>query len=256
VTHPYFAPDRPRVLAHRGFVPPDAENVVENTFAAFAAAHAAGVRYVESDCHLSADGTVILFHDTDLARVAGDPRRISEVGRRELEQIMADRGGLVTLTQALESFPTLRFNLDVKADDAAAAVGRAVAPYADRVLLTSFSDRRRMLALRAARAAGGNPATSAGTGRVVALVAAVASGMPWLIRRALRGIDAVQVPERRGPLRIVSPRMIRAVHRSGAEVHVWTVNDADDMKRLLAAGVDGLVTDRADRAQLVIGGPR
>ncbi|QLD13152.1 glycerophosphodiester phosphodiesterase [Microbacterium oleivorans] len=254
--HPYFDPERPRVLAHRGFVPPDAENIVENTFAAFAAAHAAGVRYVESDCHLSADGAVILFHDTDLTRVAGDPRRISDVPRRELEKIMAERGGLITLPQALEAFPTLRFNLDVKADDAATAVGEAVAPHADRVLVTSFSDRRRMLALRAARAAGGDPATSAGTVRTIALVVAVASGVPWLIRRALRGIDAVQVPERRGPLRIVSPRMIRAVHRSGVEVHVWTVNDADDMKRLLAAGVDGLVTDHADRAQLVIGGPR
>ncbi|SDQ08121.1 glycerophosphodiester phosphodiesterase family protein [Microbacterium sp. cf332] len=247
MTHPFFASSRPRILAHRGFVPPDSEGIVENTFAAFAAAHALGVAYVESDCHLSADGTVILFHDADLERVAGDPRPISEVGDRELETLMADRGGLVTLEQALEAFPTLRFNLDVKAAAAADEVGRIVAPFADRVLVTSFSDRHRARALRAARAAGGHPATSAGTVRIAALVAAVASGVPWLMSRALRGIDAVQVPERRGPLRIVTPRMIRAVHRDGVELHVWTVNDADDMRRLLAAGVDGLVTDRADR---------
>jgi glycerophosphoryl diester phosphodiesterase len=74
--------------------------------------------------------------------------------------------------------------------------------------------------------------------------------------RALRGIDAVQVPERRGPVRIVSPRMIRAVHRAGVEIHVWTVNDADSMRRLLAAGVDGIVTDRSDRALTIAAGER
>lgn len=252
MTHPYFGSERPRVLAHRGFVPADSEGIVENTFAAFAAAHALGVRYVESDCHLSADGTAILFHDSDLSRVAGDPRPIADVGDRELEDLMADRGGLVTLAQALDAFPTLFFNLDVKAESAAETVGRLVAPHADRVLLTSFSDRTRERALRAARAAGGRPATSAGTIRIAALVAAVASGVPWLIGRALRGIDAVQVPERRGPIRIVSPRMIRAVHRAGVEMHVWTVNDADGMRRLLAAGVDGIVTDRADRAMTIV----
>lgn len=256
MTHPYFASERPRILAHRGFVPPDSEGIVENTFAAFAAAHALGVRYVESDCHLSADGTVILFHDADLSRVTGDPRPIADVGDRELEALMADRGGLVTLAQALDAFPSLLFNLDVKADAAAERVGQLVAPYADRVLLTSFSDRTRERALRAARAAGGRPATSAGTIRTAALVAAVASGVPWLMSRALRGIDAVQVPERRGLVRIVSPRMIRAVHRAGVEMHVWTVNDADGMRRLLAAGVDGIVTDRADRAMTVAAGER
>ncbi len=252
MTHPYFGSERPRVLAHRGFVPADSEGIVENTFAAFAAAHALGVRYVESDCHLSADGTVILFHDSDLSRVAGDPRPIADVGDRELENLMADRGGLVTLAQALDAFPTLFFNLDVKAESAAETVGRLVAPHADRVLLTSFSDRTRERALRAAHAAGGRPATSAGTIRIAALVAAVASGVPWLIGRALRGIDAVQVPERRGPVRVVSPRMIRAVHRAGVEMHVWTINDADSMRRLLAAGVDGIVTDRADRAMTIV----
>lgn len=246
--HPWFAGDRPRVLAHRGFVPPDAEGIVENSFAAVAAAHGAGAGYVESDCHLSADGTVILFHDTDLRRVAGDPRRIDQVGDRELEALLADRGGLITLPQALEAFPTLRFNLDVKAPDAAEAVGRAVAAHADRVLITSFSDRRRRSALAAAHAAGGRPATSPGRTRVLGVVVATALGFGPLRALALRGLDALQVPERQGPLRIVTRRLIRAAHARGVEVHVWTVNDPADMRRLLDLGVDGIVTDRADLA--------
>ncbi len=138
--HPYLSPDAPRVLAHRGLVTPDAaeHGVVENSFAAVASAHAAGAAYVESDCHLTADGEVVLFHDDDLRRVADDPRAIADVRLHELEDLMSERGGLITLAQALEAFPEVRFNLDVKAAAAADGVGRLVAPHADRVLVTSF----------------------------------------------------------------------------------------------------------------------
>ena len=79
VTHRWFeGAARPRVLAHRGLVTAEdvAHGIVENSFAAVAAAHAAGAVYVESDCHLTADGTVVLFHDDDLSRVTGDPRLV------------------------------------------------------------------------------------------------------------------------------------------------------------------------------------
>lgn len=240
------------MLAHRGLVPHDAEGIVENSLAALAAAQAAGVSYVESDCHLTADGVVVLFHDDDLSRVTRDQRPIRDVPIRELDELMSTRGGLVTLAQAFDAFPTLRFNLDVKAEDAADPVGREVARHSERVLLTSFSDARRRRALAAAAQEGGDPATSAGTSTTARVVAAVASRSARLVRRALAGVDALQVPERRGRVRIVTPRLIDAVHRAGAEVHVWTVNDPDDMRRLLDLGVDGLVTDRADVARDVV----
>ncbi len=246
--HPWFAGAAPRVLAHRGFVPRDADGIVENSLAAIAAAHAVGAAYVESDCHLTADGTVVLFHDDNLARVTGDPRPVAQVRLRELESIMAARGGLATLSGALDAFPTLRFNIDVKAAAAAPAAGLSVAPFADRVLLTSFSDARRRRALAAAHAAGGVPATSAGAGVFARVVAAVATGSPALVRRALDGVDALQIPERHRGVRTLSTRLLRAVQRHGVEVHVWTVNDALDMDRLLDLGVDGLVSDRADLA--------
>ncbi|MFT3798935.1 glycerophosphodiester phosphodiesterase family protein [Microbacterium sp.] len=248
MTHPWFAAPAPRVLAHRGFVPRDAEGIVENTLAAFAAAHAAGARHVESDCHLTADGVVVLFHDVDLRRVTGDPRRIAEVTHAELARIMADRGGLATARDALEAFPALCFNLDVKAAAAAVPLGRIVAPHADRVLLTSFSDARRTAAMDAARAAGGWPATSAGQATVARVLAAVTTRSGALTRRALRGLDALQIPERQGALRILTPRLLQFAHDHGVEVHVWTVNDAYTMGRLLDLGVDGLVTDRTDLA--------
>jgi glycerophosphoryl diester phosphodiesterase len=259
VTHAWFqGAARPRVLAHRGLVTADdaAQGVVENSFAAVAAAQAAGAVYLESDCHLTADGIVVLFHDADLTRVTGDPRPVSAVTARELEVLMSDRGGLITLAQALDSFPTVRFNLDVKAKDAAVEVGRLVAPHAHRVLLTSFSDERRREALAAAERAGAGirPATSAGRTTIGRVVAAVAGRSSRLLRRALADIDALQVPERHGRLRIVGPRLIDAAHRHGVEVHVWTVNDPADMRRLLDLGVDGLVTDRADTALALVSG--
>ncbi|MFT4051796.1 MAG: glycerophosphodiester phosphodiesterase family protein [Microbacterium sp.] len=255
MTHPWFQGHAaPRVLAHRGFVPPASDGIVENSFAAFAAAHAAGLTYVESDCHLTSDGVVVLFHDEDLSRITGDPRRVAAVRSAELAQIMSDRGGLVTAAEALEAFPTLRFNLDVKAPDAALPLGRLVAAHADRVLLTSFSDRRRHLALESARMAGGQPATSAGQATVARVVAAVATGSRALVRRALRTVDALQVPERLGAVPVVGPRLLAAAHDAGVEVHVWTVNAPADMDRLLRLGVDGLVTDRADLALAAVAG--
>lgn len=256
MTHPWFRGETPRVLAHRGFVPADAEGVVENTLAAVAGAHAAGATYVESDCHLTRDGVVVLFHDADLSRVTGDPRRVDELTVRELEQIMSTRGGLLTLAQALSSFPTLRFNLDVKAAGAADAVGSGVARDADRVLVASFSDARRRVALAAARERGGVPAASAGTGTIVRMLLAHALGSSKLVARALRDVDALQVPERQGPLRIVTRRFVEAAHSAGVEVHVWTVNDPAAMARLLDLGVDGLVSDRADLALSVVASRR
>lgn len=247
--HPWFrASDAPRVLAHRGFVPPGAGQITENSAAAVAAAHALGAAFVESDCHLSADGVVVLFHDADLRRVTGDPRAVADVTARELGDLMATRGGLLTLEDALDGFPTLHFNLDVKAEAAAEQTGRLVARSADRVLLTSFSDARRRTALDAARAAGGAPATSAGTGTILRAWAAANAGLMRTAVRLLADVDAIQIPERRGPLRVLSGRLLEAAHRAATEVHVWTVNDPDDMRRLLAVGVDGLVTDRCDLA--------
>lgn len=242
------------MLAHRGLVTPDAaaEGMTENSFAAVAAAHAAGVGYVESDCHVTSDGVVVLFHDSDLRRVTGDPRTLATVSATELEDLMGDRGGLITLAQALETFPTLRFNIDVKADAAAVPAGRIIGPHAGRVLLTSFSDRRRRAALAAAATAGGRPATSAGSSVISQVVAAVAAGAGALVRRLLRDVDALQIPERRGPLKVLTPRLLSAAHRHDVEVHVWTVNDPADMRRLIAAGVDGLVSDRADIALDVV----
>ncbi|MDZ8172687.1 glycerophosphodiester phosphodiesterase family protein [Microbacterium xanthum] len=255
--HPWFdGSPLPRVLAHRGLVTAsdEAEGIVENSFAAVTAAHAAGVVYIESDCHLTADGEVVLFHDADLRRVTGDPRTVAQVRLRELDGLMSSRGGLITLRQALETFPDVRFNIDVKSAEAAVPAGRIVAAHAERVLLTSFDDERRRAALAAATVGSSRPATSAGSGTVARFAAAAAVRSRAWAARALAGIDALQIPERQGPLRLVSPRSVALAHEVGVEVHVWTVNEPERMHQLLSWGVDGIVTDVADIALEVVAG--
>ncbi|MGW8483703.1 glycerophosphodiester phosphodiesterase family protein [Microbacterium sp. NPDC055903] len=253
MTHPYFSGARhPRVFAHRGLALSDdkdpSSSVWENTAAAFAAAHAVGAEYIETDCRLTADGDLVLFHDETLDRLFGDPRPVSAVRTRELAGLLAPHGGLLTVADALEAFPTSRFNIDVKSDEGAGPAGRAVAKHTSRVLLTSFSDARRRRAVAAALDAGAalRPAASGGRRTIASVRATSALRLPAMT--ALREVDALQIPLSAGVLPIFDGALVRSAHRHGAEVHVWTINDAATMTRLVTAGADGIVTDRADVA--------
>ncbi|WP_157009172.1 glycerophosphodiester phosphodiesterase [Agromyces laixinhei] len=239
----YFEPTRPRVLAHRGL----ALDAPENTLLAFAKAVAIGCEYIETDVHLSADGVAVVAHDPTLERVAGRDVEVSKLTMAELRRIdLGQVQGFCSLEEALDAFPELRFNIDVKVESAVEAAVTAInrVRAQSRVLLTSFSERRR---LRLAALVPGAVTSAGGAGVIRARLVAL-TGSTRLLGRALRGARALQVPERVGLLPLVTERFVDAVHRAGAEVHIWTVNDPAEMTRLLDLGVDGLVTDRADLA--------
>ena len=151
-----------------------------------------------------------------------------------------------TLADALAAFADVRWNLDLKVPEAVESAVRAIrdARATDRVLVTSFDDATRARAVAALPGV----ATSASRGVMARALVAVRLRQRAALRRALDGIVAVQVPERLGRIRIVDRRSVAAFHAAGVEVHVWTVNDPADMRRLVALGVDGIVTDRADLA--------
>lgn len=249
MTHPFFSGTRhPRVFAHRGLVPVGDTSLWENTAGAFAAAQAAGAEYIETDCQVTADGDVILFHDDTVERLTGDPRPVSSMRTLEMEHVFAEHGGLMTVADALDAFPDSRFNIDVKTGAAAGPIGALLAQHTHRLLVTSFSDANRRAALDSIRRAGASmpPATSGGSRTILALRAL--SAMRLSPARMLRDVDAVQIPERHAGIRILTPQLLRAAHAHGVEVHVWTVNEPDAMQRLIEADVDGIVTDRADLA--------
>jgi glycerophosphoryl diester phosphodiesterase len=86
----------------------------------------------------------------------------------------------------------------------------------------------------------------------VLALAAAKLGLAPVVRLALRGIVALQVPESALGLHVTSPRTLARFHNAGVEVHIWTVNDPSRMRQLLLLGVDGIITDRADLALQVV----
>jgi glycerophosphoryl diester phosphodiesterase len=242
VALPYLAGPLPRIFAHRGL----ATAHPENTFGAFAAAVAAGADYLETDAHVTSDGIAVLAHDP-VVLDKGRPIEIAATTWGRLATIELGNGArLPRLDETLAAFPDARFNIDVKAAAAVVSVAAAIdaADARDRVLVTSFDGATR----RAAVAALTGVATSASSDLIIRSALPAHAGLVALTRRALIGVPCVQIPERHRGLPLVTPRTVRTFHRAGIEVHVWTVNAADDMLRLAQMGVDGIVTDRCDIA--------
>jgi glycerophosphoryl diester phosphodiesterase len=230
-------------FAHRGGARhPDLAGL-ENTYAAFAHAVAAGYRYLETDVHVTRDGVLVAFHDTWLERVtdgAGSIEKLDSVALAELRVAGSER--VPTLDSLVAAFPGHRFNIDLKSDAAAAKLAAYVRDHAlhDRVLVGSVSGRR---IRRFRRLAGPRVATAASPGEVAAYVVLPSA----LARRLTRGAPtALQIPHRRGPLVVASGRLVRRAHAAGLQVHVWTIDDPVEMVALLERGVDGLMTDRTD----------
>jgi glycerophosphoryl diester phosphodiesterase len=236
VPHAYLDHPRPVVLAHRG----GDEVAPENTMAAFESAVALGVRYLETDTHLTKDGILVAFHDDRLDRVAGHPGRIADLTWPELRAIELPGGHRVPrLDDLFAAWPHVRFNVDPKSDAAAdhlPEVVRRVGLGLDRLCVGAFSDAR-LDALR--RALGPELCTSMGPRQVARLRL-----RSWGVPAGRFPARCAQVPVRQGPLPVADGAFVRAAHRLGLHVHVWTVNEPDEMRRLVRLGVDGLVTDR------------
>jgi glycerophosphoryl diester phosphodiesterase len=228
-------------FAHRGGARHPELTGLENTRTAFAHAVALGYRYLETDVHLTDDGVLVAFHDTVLDRVTDGEGRIEDLAWSDLSGVrIAGREPVPTLPGLVEAFPAARFNIDLKAEAAVAPLAAYVTEHGlqDRVLIGSFSRRR----LRRFRRLVPRAATSASPVEVAAYVLLPARLAHLLTRR----VTALQIPHRAAGLTIASPRLVRRAHANGVRVHVWTIDDADEMRLLLDRGVDGLMTDRTD----------
>jgi glycerophosphoryl diester phosphodiesterase len=245
--------DRPGstlAFAHRGGAyHPEIEGL-ENTLAAFEHAVALGYDYLETDVHVTRDGVLLAFHDAVLDRVTD--RRGEIATSTYAEVALAQVGGreeVPTLARLFDEFPDVRFNIDLKSDGSVPALAEFLAAREawDRVLVGSFSPRR----LRRFRElTGGRVPTSAHPLEVVAF-RILPSGR--LADRLTGGrVAALQVPRRRRRLVIITRGFVRRAHAAGKHVHVWTVDDPNEMRELLDLGVDGLFTDRTDVLKAVL----
>lgn len=243
----YLAGTGPRAFAHRGWHIGELAGC-ENTLAAFRRAVDEGYKYLETDVHVTADGALVAFHDFRLDRVTDSRGRIQDLTWDQVRTaLIGGREPIPLMAEVLDSFPDTRFNIDPKTD-------RAVGPLIEllqtsgaqaRVGLGSFSDRR-LATLRTAL--GPSVATSLGPQGVCRLAGVARLGLAARPGPAV----AAQVPVRFGLLPVVNAGFVRAAHRAGIEVHVWTVDRASEMHRLLDLGVDGIMTDRPDTLREVL----
>lgn len=234
-------------LAHRGGDAAGAD--VENSLAAFRSAVALGYTHLETDVHVTADGVLIAFHDDRLDRVTDASGPIAELPYAAVRH--ARIGGqepIPTLDELLEEFPTARFNIDIKADGAVVPLDATLRHHraARRVCVGSFSGRRidhfRQLA-------GPHVATSVGPAGVVS----TAYALGWRRLARVAGV-AYQIPvaDERTRLPVLTRGLLATAHRAGKVVHVWTINDAAEMHRLIDLGVDGLVSDNVATLRSVL----
>jgi glycerophosphoryl diester phosphodiesterase len=251
----FLANTRPRVFAHRG----GCALGPENTIAAFDRGRAAGADGLELDVRFSADGVVVVCHDDTLDRTTSGTglvaaHRAADLAKVDAGYRFADaagafpfRGlgiGVPTLRDVLRRYPEMFIIIEMKENTA--AIARAVADEVraasavDRVCAAGYGKE----SLDAARAVLPDMATSASQPEVRLAVYRSMAG--WPVRKA--GYDAFQVPETVGYVRVISPRFIRHVHEAGRRLQAWTIDDEDDMERLLGWGVDGLISNRPDVA--------
>jgi glycerophosphoryl diester phosphodiesterase len=202
-----------------------------------------GYRYLETDVHVTADGVVVAFHDQDLQRSCGLEGEIGSYTWADLKAARVNGSGEIPrLEELLEAFPEARLNIDAKSDQVVPGLSATLRRHGalERVCIGSFSDRR-LISLR--RDFGDDLCTSLGPAQVASLRVAT--------RPVGRG-QAAQVPSQRRGIPVVTPKFVESAHRRGISVHVWTIDDAEEMKRLLDMKVDGIMTDRPSLLKQVL----
>jgi glycerophosphoryl diester phosphodiesterase len=238
------------VIAHRGA----SGEHPENTLVAFRAAAEAGAPYFELDVHMTRDGVIVVSHDAELSRTCGLHVAIRDLTLAALKRADAGWGftardcafpfrgrgiQVPALAEVFAAFPERRYIIEVKqSTPSLAAALLAVIERAGmrrRVLIASEEhapiDEMRSLA------------PELPTGFPYHEIAAfMISLAPDAEPYQPRG-DALQIPPEYESWRLVTPQSVDAAHRLGVEVHVWTVNDAAEMRAMLELGVDGIITD-------------
>jgi glycerophosphoryl diester phosphodiesterase len=250
-----------RVIGHRGA----AGCAPENTLPAIHHAVEVGADAIELDLHATRDGRLVLLHDDVVDRVSDGSGPVEEMTLDEARSVDAgyaftpDRGRTYpfrgqgvrfpTLEEALAAAGSLPVVAEVKTGRAAEALDRFLAgapAESDRVLVGGFT--RAAVDVAAGRARW----RCAAEEDLRAYVILGKLGLGRLPAGRPPEVDAVMVPERHGPLRIVTRRFVRRTRRHGIGVFVWTVNEPGDMRRLLDRGVDGLISDFPGRVRRIV----
>ena len=241
-------------LAHRGA----SALAPENTIEAFRHAVEAGAGGLELDVHMTRDGHIVVIHDATVDRTTNGTGALSEMTLDELRKLDAGHnfspdGGptrpyrgrgvrVPTLGEILREFPGVAVNIEIKArtpdiEETVLGVlrqGNALG----RVLVVSTLHG---IVKRFRKVSSGHVSTGASRWEIGVFYISSRFRLERLVRPAY---DALQVPLRHRGIPVVTPRFVRAAHARGVRVDAWTINQADEMRRLLDFGVDVIMTDR------------
>ena len=235
----------PWVIAHRGA----SGGAPENTLAAFQRAVELGAQFIETDLHLTRDARFVAIHDATLERTTNGRGAVQEASLAELREL--DAGHWFDRQYMGERIPTLEeilnfsrehdvvFYLEIKFDSAwgmhhALVAALQNAQNTARTVVISF-DPSVLVALRRI-----DPSVMIGL--------LFEDAKTDVVKTAV-DVGARQICPRSA---MVTPELVAAAH--GADLHVatWTVNKADEMRNMIAAGVDGIMTDFPDRLRAVL----
>jgi glycerophosphoryl diester phosphodiesterase len=251
----------PLVMAHRG----GAGLWPENTLLAFEGAGDVGGSVMETDVRSPADGVLVVLHDATLERTTDGAGRVDALTLAQLKKLDAGfrfspdggktfpwrgRGLTVpTLDEVFTRLPDMRFNLEPKQESPPVVkpLCRAIREkgMADRVTIGAF----RQGVLDEFRRECPEVKTSAGPAEVAEFLRASRNGGA----KGELKFMALQVPESVMGVRLLTGSFVESAHARNLQVHAWTVNETEDMKRLKELGVDGIMTDYPDRLLKVLG---
>ncbi len=250
--HPFFQ-KKVRLCAHRG----DSFHFPENTLPAFESAAALHVDCIETDIHLTIDGTCIIWHDDTLENLTGEKTRICSQTVDTLQSldagyVFSPDGGrsfpfrdsgirMVTLEELLEALPEMRFNIDLKDKNKKLVKEfvRIVKRHgAEKRILGASFHHENILQLRELL-----PGLATSFSEKEALNTVILQKTGFLRFKKHFHAEAFQVPEYQNGIKIVTKGLIRTLHARDVLVQVWTINKKTDMERLFAMGVDGIFTD-------------
>jgi glycerophosphoryl diester phosphodiesterase len=216
-----------------------------------------GVDYIETDVHFTKDKKFVVIHDDTIQRVTNGAGKVSGYTMDELRQFDAGhnfteddgktypyRGkgiGLLSLEEILDAFPAQKFNIDLKDKNPLQIkhfidIIDKLNAY-NRVIVASWH----FINLNTLRKLRPEIATSFSVGEMIWIFFLHRSGLLFL-KINFKG-KALQIPERRGQVNILTKSYLKELHEKGVEVHVWTVNNEEDMRRLIEIGVDGIMSD-------------
>ena len=226
---------RPKIWAHRG----SSNRVTENTLAAFEAARADRADGIELDVHPCKSGEIIVFHDHDLARLAGRPERVRDLTWDELKTLQLVGGHRIPrLEEALEATEGLELDVEIKSPSfgrAGSHLPHAVAKIIadaraiDRVLVSCF-DPVPLVQLHAKLPE-------------VALAFLFHAGEPWPVKRAIGAGSVVGASLLHPEHLLCTAERVAAWREDGYAINAWTVDDPDELLRLAEVGVDGVFTN-------------